>query len=626
MKPFNLEIEGFEAGHSAAESVTNNEQIKFCIGQEDGSWLHPFGLRIRVQSNGEGDDCLVARNEGKEKVTITHLSRMISFPVDVTRPHDTVIHYFGSCWQSEFQYRCISFFDADLYPVSVHPVVKSFAIESKGSYTTCTYIPFVAVENRVSGETLFLAFEPSANWRIEVGLRENEAYIAASETDLRHCDQAVGLKPGESYTAPRALYGKVKGGMNEVVAALTRMRRGGSTGTPRPVVFNDYMNCLWAQPSEQKTYALIDAAARAGAEVFCIDDGWQHELGASREKKLGDWNAAVKLFGEGGLFRVIEYIRCKGMVAGLWFELEVAGENSEVYSCPDEWFLMRNGKRVGGGSRVFFELRNPQVREYLMGKLRAYYRAGVRYIKNDYNDCIGNCGADGVSYTRAVRAFYEEVRAEFPDLMMENCASGGMRCDNGLLRIFHLQSTSDQEIANNYPSIAQGALTQLLPEQAGIWAYPYPHLYDDFFGGNPVTKSSAREIAYTMLAGMSGVLYLSGRIDVAEEEGFALVRQGVACYKEIRACLAGATPLFPNGFVRIGEREKPVVILHRNGKRGYLFVWRQEGEETVIVPVAANGAEIVYPKPSDVSCACTEEGVTLHLPERYSAVLVELCF
>ena len=110
------------------------------------------------------------------------------------------------------------------------------------------------------------------------------------------------------------------------------------------------------------------------------------------------------------------------MIPGLWLEMEVAGENSEVYKKSDDWFLTRNGVRVGGGARVFLDFRNPYVREYMLEKVRFYYNAGIRFIKNDYNDCIGNSGFDGVEYTRAVREFYTELRREFPDLMLYTCA------------------------------------------------------------------------------------------------------------------------------------------------------------------------------------------------------------
>ena len=84
--------------------------------------------------------------------------------------------------------------------------------------------------------------------------------------------------------------------------------------------------------------------------------------------------------------------------------------------------------------------------------------------------------------------------------MFENCSSGAMRADFAMLELFDLQSTSDQQDFRLYPPIAAGAPLQMLPEQAGNWAYPQPWMSDE-------------EIAFTMVTGLSGRLYLSGFLD-----------------------------------------------------------------------------------------------------------------
>ena len=204
-----------------------------------------------------------------------------------------------------------------------------------------------------------------------------------------------------------------------------------------------------------------------------------------------------------------------------------------------------------------------------------------------------------------------------------------MRADYGMLRIFDIQSTSDQEIASNYPSIAQGALAHIPPEKAGMWAYPYPHLYDEFYGGKEIDaqKWDEESIVYTMLVGMSGVLYLSGRIDKATSFGKDLIMEGVECYKRIRGITARSYPTFPNGFVRIWEKEKAVVILYREegSAKGLLFVWRQEGEEEIVVPVRAKSAVRLYPQKAKEEAVCGDTiKVTLEKP--YMGRLFQLQF
>lgn len=627
--PFFLYILGMEAGHSSAESLVNCRQSANCRADGEGAWVHtPTELRIAHSCLGgkrDAGEFFVLQNNGGKPVCITNFSPRNVLPLEGAAGGDLRIHFFTCCWQCEYQHHSLTFEQADVVPVSVHPAVKSFSVTSCGSYTTANYYPFLAVENLVSGKTMYMAFEPSANWRIETGLLQDGVYIAATETDERHLFTALTLRPGETYASPVYLAGTVEGGLDEAVRALIKRKRMCYGGKASPVVFNDYMNCCWTRPSRELTRRLIDAAAEAGAEVFCIDDGWQYETDEDRTNRLGDWNYSRTAFGgEEGFFGVLRYIREKGMIPGIWFELEVVGENAEIYQKPDDWFLTRRGVRVGGGARVFLDFRNPQVCDYILSKLRFYYGHGVRYIKNDYNECIGNDGEDAIGYTRAVRAFYRRVREEFPDLIMENCGSGAMRSDGGMLRIFDLQSTSDQEIAANYPSIAQGAVAMLLPEQAASWAYPYPLLNQDFFGSGRITPSTAEETAYTMLTGMCGVLYLSGRIECADAAAKALIREGVSCYKQIRGFLAGAYPVFPNGFTHIADKCSPVTVLFRKDKckEALLYVWRQAGAEEVRIPVAAAGAEVLYPRSLPTEVSLQDGEITVRLKTPYSGRLL----
>ena len=45
----------------------------------------------------------------------------------------------------------------------------------------------------------------------------------------------------------------------------------------------------------------------------------------------------------------------------------------------------------------------------------------------------------------AYYAFIDELTEKYPDLIIENCPSGAMRCDHGTLKRFHFQSISDQD-------------------------------------------------------------------------------------------------------------------------------------------------------------------------------------
>ena len=104
------------------------------------------------------------------------------------------------------------------------------------------------------------------------------------------------------------------------------------------------MNCLWGNPITEALLPIIDKAAEVGAEDFVVDAGWYAELGETWWESVGAWQPSVSRF-LAGLSEVIQDIRAKGMIAGLWLEIEVMGINCPLArQLPDSWFFLRDGK------------------------------------------------------------------------------------------------------------------------------------------------------------------------------------------------------------------------------------------------------------------------------------------
>ena len=99
-----------------------------------------------------------------------------------------------------------------------------------------------------------------------------------------------------------------------------RIRRPNADNEKMAVIFNDYMNCLWADPTTAKELPLIDAAAKAGCDYFVIDAGW-YSAGFWWDN-VGEWKPSIERFPE-GLKWLMDHIRSKGMIPGVWLEIEV---------------------------------------------------------------------------------------------------------------------------------------------------------------------------------------------------------------------------------------------------------------------------------------------------------------
>ena len=516
-----------------------------------------------------------------------------------------IIHYAHSVWQGEAQWRSAPAEKLGLYKTHNHGTQTSFRLSSQGTWTTCHYEPVLLIEDTYLKKTWIFTCETGSGWSIDVnvrGFRENlELAVFVSGSYEKNDGWYITLNPGESYETCEAMIDLVDGGFEEAAQALVKYGRSISKaafpGGVMPLCFNDYMNCIWALPNEEKCRALINAAKDAGCEYYVIDAGWfgkQPDWGTY----LGDWNINDEIFGEGGLQGIFKLIQDSGMKPGIWLEIESINLGSYYAKAHPDHLLRRHGKVIGG--RVgFLDYRIKDVRDRIEGVFDKLYAMGVRFIKNDYNQTVG-VGIDGgdgslspaaelEKMTREFRDFIDKIRQKYPDLIIENCGSGAMRSDMGTLSRFHLQSVSDQEDYFRLPSIVAGLEAIIPPERCGIWAYPYPSRIDDrmtFERGADFTAKFADgfNTTYNMVSGLMGLLYLSGRIDKADDQGKKLIREACDIYKKNRSIVQGAVPVYPKGTFDMDDQGVVTMgLLNKKQGKLLLAVWKQSGDENEAV-------------------------------------------
>ncbi len=454
----------------------------------------------------------------------------------------------------------------------------ALVVASHGSWSSGEYLPAGALVDRASGRAWAFQVEHNGAWRWEVGERLDGVYLAVhgpgdADHQWRHT-----LEPGQEFTSVPAALAVGDGGLEAAVAALTAYRRAivrpHPDRTALPVVFNDYMNTLDGDPTTERLLPLVDAAAAAGAEYFCIDAGWYAEDGAWWDS-VGAWEPSATRF-PNGLGEVIDRIRAAGMRPGLWLEPEVVGVRSPLAgSLPPDAFFQRDGRRQVENGRYHLDLRHPAAVAHLDATVdRLIERFGIGYFKLDYNidpgagtDAKADApGAGLLAHNRAHLRWLEGVLNRHPDLVLENCGSGGMRMDYALLARLQLQSTSDQQNPLLYPPIAAAAPMAVLPEQAANWAYPQPEMSDE-------------QIAFTVTTGLLGRLYLSGHLNRMTADQFTLVRDGVDAYRELRPGLAASVPFWPLGLP--GWTDGWIALGLRTEGDSVLAVWRRPGADAV---------------------------------------------
>jgi alpha-galactosidase len=545
--------------------------------------------------------------------------------VTVGIPHNTLY--------GEFQWRTSTLPELGLSDVgftseSVQSSKKRIALTASGTQPSTEYLPAGVLSDRTSGNSWGWQIEHNGAWHWEIGDNLASIYLCVSgPSDAEHHWHRT-LRPGDEFTTVPVAIAAVQGGADEVFDALTvhrrAIRRPNDDNVSLPVVFNDFMNCLNADPTEDRLIPLIDAAAAVGCEIYCIDAGWYSD-DRGWWTTVGGWEESAERF-PNGLLATMDRIRAHGMIPGLWIEPEVIGVDSPlVHELPDDAFFWRHGRRVNSQGRHQLDFRSPAVVERMTGVIdRLVADYGVGYLKFDYN-INGGVGSDlhdesaGDALLEHNRAFLHWIDGLFlrhPDLVIESCASGGARVDYATLSRMSIVSTSDQTDPVRYVPIAASQPSAVAPEQAAVWVYPEPEFDDELN-------------ALCVLNGMLGRPQVSGGLADLSESQKGLVREGLLTYKALRSQLPRALPFWPLGLPTWDADWAALGV--RTEHSTWVCVWRRGGDTSVTLDLPhlqgmTATAEVEFPRTlgGDLSWNDASGRLTVQLPAAPSARLILL--
>ncbi len=536
-------------------------------------------------------------------------------------------------WQKEFHWNDFTFGELGMscvQPEDYHRSSTTIGIGNTGAWSTKEYLPMGILKNEETESSLFWQIEHNGSWYWEISDEDGQYYLKLSGPTELQSHWFKSLKPGETFVSVKTAVGSVRGGLDEAGGALTQYRRAirrkNQDNEKLPVIFNDYMNCLFGEPTTKKELPMIKRAAEMGCEYYCVDCGW-YSAGHWWDS-VGEWMPSMERF-PGGIKEVMDHIRSCGMIPGLWLEIEVMGINCPMADqVPESWYFKRHGKKVAYRSRYQLDFRNPQVREYATSVIRRMVEEyGVGYIKMDYNiepgigtDQDADSSGDGLyGHNQAYLEWLDGIFRRYPDLVIENCSSGGMRIDYGMLSRHSIQSTSDQEDYIKYATIAANAPSGLTPEQAAVWSYPME-------GGDE------EETIFNMVNAMLLRIHQSGHILSLSDARAGLIREGISCYKAIRKDIRQALPFWPLGFSHYRDPWSALGL--RVQDTAYVAVWRRSSDDVCQkIPVGCfKGREVkltqVYPSGEDFQVPARwsrdDGSFTVKMAREFSARLFKL--
>ncbi len=197
---------------------------------------------------------------------------------------------------------------------------------------------------------------------------------------------------------------------------------------PRPV----HYNCWEAVYFDHKLDVLKDIATRAaklGAERFVLDDGWFGQRDDDTTS-LSDWQVDPRKYPD-GLGPLIDHVHGEGMTFGIWFEPEMINPDSDIHRAHPDWALGSEDQTLGRQQKAL-NMGLPEVRDFIYDRMAAILSEyPIDYIKWDHNRVLPAPDAD---QTRGSYALLDRLRADFPHVEIESCASGGGRIDFGILK------------------------------------------------------------------------------------------------------------------------------------------------------------------------------------------------
>lgn len=548
-------------------------------------------------------------NTGSEARTLEMLSSFalgsLSPFSEGLAPESLKIHRLRSTWSAEGRLVTEAAEDLQLEPSWKCYSANSVRFGSVGSFPVRGFVPFCAVEDTAHGVTWAAVTTQGSSWQMELYRQDFGLSLSGGLADREFGAWCKTLAPGACFTAPKAIVTAVRGGVDEAAQALAENDRRSvepllpAADRPLPVLFNEFCS-TWGKPTEETVLRHVRALKGKNLGYYVIDAGWYDDESFEAATKLGKWELSRKAFPH-GLKYVVDAIHDAGMKAGIWFEFEMVGRDEPDCFNKTEWLLTRDGRPITAGDRRFWDMRKPEVQEYLAHRVIDFLRSnGIDYMKVDYNETIG-LGCDGAEslgeglYEQilASQQFFARIRRELPDLVLELCASGGHRLCHSFVALACMASFSDAHECDEIPIIAANMHRMILPRQSQIWAVVK--------AGQPLQK-----LYYQICSGLLGRLCFSGEPDALSAAQWTVMDAGTAFY-------AKAAPIIDHG---VSQRFGSRIVSYRAPKGWQAVVRRGETQTLVVVHTFGAAPEAVtLPVGGKITAQFMREGLTVTPPD-----------
>jgi alpha-galactosidase len=387
------------------------------------------------------------KNAGSTDTPILENVKALDFALDVQPAYgEVVLHRTLGCAGC-----CSAASISDFAPVDeVLPLGAKERVGSVGGRSSTTAMPFFNLEIP-ENRGVVVAIGWTGQWAAEF---ERPYFDKASIVTVRAGMERTHLKlhPGEQIRTPRSLLlfwnGDWIDGQNQFRRFVLRHKTPQVDGKP---VQLPIAGCGWfafAQGNdygEKNQIALAQLYRKLGLDVetFWVDAGW-FEGGWPRG--VGNWVPKKEEF-PNGFKRLSEVVHGLGMKFLVWFEPERVSAGTSLHREHPQWLLAhaKGGwdymwADLAGVDQYLLDMGNPAARAWLTDYMSKFIKDNrIDIYRHDANidpanyweaaDAADRQGIAEIRYIEGLYAYWDELRARNPGLLIECCSSGNRRFD-----------------------------------------------------------------------------------------------------------------------------------------------------------------------------------------------------
>lgn len=467
-----------------------------------------------------------------EKQTVT-LLQFASGVLPIRRGEVWMSHLYGS-WANEGQ-------------LVQEPVLQGIKMitnhdGARNSHTDHAEVMF-SLDGRpqeLSGDVIGAALCYWGNYKLKVVTDDTEYHYFFAGIDEENSE--YHLKKGETFTTPHLALTFSKEGLSGVSRNFHRWGRKymlANGQTERKILLNSWEG-VYFDINQQGMDQMMADIASMGGELFVMDDGWFGDKYPRKvdNSSLGDWVVDKTKLPE-GIEGLLRDAKKHGIKFGIWIEPEMANTVSELYEKHPDWVIKAPKRDLAlgrGGTQVVLDLCNPKVQDFvfsIVDNLMTKYPE-IDYIKWDANAPIMNHGSQYlpmadqshlyIDYHRGLEKVCQRIRAKYPTLTIQACASGGGRANWGLLPYFDEFWVSDNT----------DALQRIYMQWGTSYFFPAIAMASHISATPNHTVYRTTSLKFRIDVAMSGRLGMEIQPKNMTEEEKDLCRKAIAEYKQVR--------------------------------------------------------------------------------------------